>query len=168
MRQVKHLLARYELLAAAELGEKDAAPPFGTDPEGGLWARVTQTRSQTRGEGYPIAHWTESENRSTHYRGHDRDLLYLAIPLRGEFQLECELSARPGQSIRLAYGGLAIGPKPDSKSLDRSQFARPLGDVAVNPPLAKLGDWLTFRLAVKGGRMPQVSMVARYTTRRHS
>jgi len=153
MRQVKHLRARFELLATAELGEKDAARPFETDPEGGLWERVTQTRSQTRGEGYPIAHWTETGNRLTHYRGHDRDLMYLAVPLRGDFRIDCELSARPGQSIRLAYGGLAVGPKPDLKLLDRSQFGRPLGDIAVNPPLEKLGDWLAFRLAVNGGRL---------------
>jgi tetratricopeptide (TPR) repeat protein len=152
MRQVKHLRARFELLQAAEDGDRAAGRPFGNDSALRSWARVTQTRSQTRGEGYPVAHWTEGENRLTHYRGHDRDFLYLTIPLRGEFQIDCELSARPGQAIRLAYGGLAVGPKADGKLLDRSQFGRPLGDVAVNPPLEKLGEWLAFRLAVQGGR----------------
>ncbi len=153
MRQVRHLRSRFELFNAADRREQAAARPFGTDPEPSLWARVTQTRSETRGLGYPIAHWTEGDNRLRHYRGHDRDLLYLAIPLRGDFGIDCQLSARPGQAIRLAYGGLAVGPRPDPKALDRSQFARPMGDVLVSPPLEKLGDWLAFRLAIKGGRL---------------
>jgi len=150
MRQVKHLLAQLRL---AELGGPDAARTFGSDPEASLWARVTQTRGETRGEGYPIPHWSVRDNQLTHYPGHDRDLLYLAVPLRGEFQLDCETSSLPGEFIRVAYGGLAVGPKQDLKGLDRSQFGRPKGDIVVNPPLEKLGDWYAFRLAVKGGRL---------------
>jgi hypothetical protein len=153
MRQVKHLRARLELLMASARRGKEAAPTFGSDPTEGSWAPVTQTRSQTRGEGYPIAHWTQQEKHLTHYCGHDRDLMYLATPLRGEFQLDCELSSRPGQVIRVAYGGLAVGPKQELTSLDRSQFGRPLPDIAINPQLAKLDDFYAFRLAVKGGRL---------------
>ena len=128
MRQVKHLRARLELLAAAAQGGNDAARPFGSDPEGVPWGRVTLSRSQTRGEGYPVAHWTDLSNQLTHYRGHDRDLLYLATPLQGEFQLDCELSTRPGRLIRVGYGGVVLGPKLDLKA------AR---SFAVRPPVSR-------------------------------
>ena len=150
IRQVKHLLAQ---LDRADQGGKDAARPFGSDPEASLWARVTQTRGQTRGEGYPIAHWRDRDNHLTHFAGHDRDLMYLAIPLQADFQLDCELSSPPGQFLRVAYGGLAVGPKQDLKALDHSQFGRPLGDLPVSPPLEMLGDWYAFRLTKKGGRL---------------
>jgi hypothetical protein len=48
---------------------------------------------------------------------------------------------------------MAVGPKLDLKLLDRSQFGRPLGDVAINPPLEKLGEWYAFRLAAQKGRL---------------
>ena len=150
MRQVKHLRAALEL---AERERTDADVPFGSAPPTSLWARVTQTRGQTRAEGYPIAHWTERDGQLTHYPGHDRDLLYLAIPLCGEFQLDCELTSRPGQVIRIAYGGLAVGPMLDLKGLDQSRFAQLFPALPVNPPLAELGEWHAFRLTLKGGRL---------------
>ena len=153
MHQVAHLRALFEVKALAVEAGSDEARPFGIDSDNRAWARVTQSRSGTRGAGFPIPHWSDRDNQLTHYPGHDRDLMYLTIPLRGEFQLDCELSSSTGHAIRVGYGGVAVGPKQDLKSLDRSQFGRPLGDVAINPPLDKLGDWYTFRLAVKGGRV---------------
>ena len=149
---MKNRLARAELLAAVEKGEAEAGRPFGTDPDLPFWARVTPTRAETRGEGRPVAHWSAREGRLTHYPGHDQDLMYLTVPLRGEFQLDCELTSAPGREIRVMYGGLAVGPKSDLKHLERSQFGRPLAELTLNPPLEKPGDWYPFRLVVKGGR----------------
>ena len=39
------------------------------------------------------------------------------------------------------------------KHLERSQFGRPLSEVAINPPLDKLAEWYPYRLVVRGGRM---------------
>ncbi len=153
IRQVKHLRARLDLLAQAEQGASGSTRPFGADSESGPWARVSHTRSQTRGEAYPIVHWKIADKEMTHYPGHDRDLLYLSVPLRGDFQLDCELSSGPFRMIRAAYGGLAVGPKLELKSLDRSQFGRPQPDVPLSPPIDKLGEWFAFRLASKGGRV---------------
>ena len=151
MRQARHLRAQ---LRRAEPGGTDAARPFGSDPEAARpWARVTQTRGETRGQGYPMPHWIEQDNQLTHYPGHDRDLMYMAVPLRGDFQLDCELTSAPEHVIRVAYGGLAVGPQGDLKSLDQSQFARPGPALPVNPPIEKLGEWYAFRLTKKGGRL---------------
>jgi hypothetical protein len=148
--QVKHLLAELEI---ADLGGNDAARPFGAGPENRAWAQVTQARGQTRGEGYPIPHWSDRDNQWAHYPGHDRDFLYMAVPIRGEFQINCELTALPRATIRIGYGGLAVGPKQDLKALERSQFGRPSGEIALNPPLEKLGEWYAFQLTTKGGRL---------------
>jgi hypothetical protein len=150
---VQNLRARVGLLIAAERGEPDAARPFGIDPEVPAWARVTPTRAETRGEGEPIPHWTAREGQLTHLPGHDRDLLYLTVPLRGGFQVDCELTSAPGRQIRVGYGGLWLGPKPDGKQLERSQFGRPLADLTLRPPLGRLAEWYAFRLVVKGNRM---------------
>ncbi len=75
------------------------------------------------------------------------------VPLRGDFQLDCELTFGPGREIQVVYGGLAVAPQADLKHLDRSQFGRPLSEIAINPPLDKPSEWFPYRLVVSGGRM---------------
>jgi hypothetical protein len=150
--RLKDLRAR-AIATAGAAGASAPARPLGDDPDVLPWARVTQTRAQSRGDGEPIARWTWRDGRLTHHSGHDRDMMDLTIPLRGDFQLDCELTAAPGREIRVAYAGLALGPKADGKHLERSALGRPMPDVAVNPPLEKLGEWSAYRLAVRGGRM---------------
>ncbi|HEX3447558.1 MAG TPA: DUF1583 domain-containing protein, partial [Isosphaeraceae bacterium] len=136
-----------------EKSGEGAARPFGADPDRVPWARVTQTRADTRGAGEPISHWGWSADMLTHFPGHELDLMYLTVPLRGDFQVDCELTGSPDRKIRLQYGGLAIGPNPDLKHLERAQFGRPVAELSVNPPLEKPAEWFPYRLVVKGGRM---------------
>ncbi len=151
--QLAHLRARADQAAQAEK-EGNVARPFGTDPETPLWARVTQTTAATRGSGRPIAHWTDRGGVLTHYAGHNLDMMYLTVPLRGDFQVDCELTGTPGRAIAVSYGGIAIFPGTDSKHLERFQLDRRLADVAIVPPQSKLdnplGEWYSFRLLVKG------------------
>ena len=74
------------------------------------------------------------------------------VPLRGDFQLDCELTSSPGREIQVSYGGLAVGPKADLKHLERSQFGKPLTELTINPPLDKLAEWYRYRLVVGAGR----------------
>ena len=126
---------------------------FGRDWVDSPWARVTPTRAEGRGLGKPIPHWSRGNGEIGHDPGHEQDLLYLNVPLRGDFQLDCELTSAPGREIQVVYGGLAVGPKADLKHLERSQFGRPQADIAINPPLDKLAEWYPFRLIVKAGRI---------------
>ena len=150
--RIDHLRARATVLAQAEKGGPVAALAFGTDPGDTPWARVTPTQAESRGRGEPIPHWSHRDGELTHYPGHVRDLLYLNVPLRGEFQLDCELTSSPRREIQVVYGGLAVAPKADLKHLERSQFGRPLSEIAINPPLDKLAEWYPYRVVVKGGR----------------
>ena len=145
------------LLAEAEKVGRRPTPrrsaPTLTSPH---WARVTQTRAETRGTGEPIPHWgLTADGSSPTYPGHDLDLMYLTVPLRGDFQLDCELtSARRIARSACQYGGLALGPERRPEACwSASQFGRPLAELSLNPPLEKLGEWYPFRLVVKGGRM---------------
>ena len=80
-------------------------------------------------------------------------MMYLRAPLRGEFQVDCELALLGWREIRLAYGGLTVAPKYDSKHVERHHFSRQMADIPLNPPL-NLGDgWYKYRLVVKKGSM---------------
>ena len=129
-----------------------AARPIGDGPDDPSWVRVTPVTAERRGGGAPIPIWTSRDRELTHYPGHFRDLLYLSVPLTGEFQLDCELTSSPGREIQVGYGGLAIGPKADLKHLERSQFGTPQAELTLSPPLEKLSEWYRYRLVVAAGR----------------
>ncbi len=78
-------------------------------------------------------------------------MMYLPAPLRGKFEVDCELTAPAGREIRLVYGGQVFGLKADLKNLERAQIGRPMPDVAITPPLEKVGEWYAIRLAVDAG-----------------
>ena len=113
---------------------------------------MTHTRAETRGQGRPTAQWDTHDGEIKHWPGHDVDMMYLNVPLRGDFQLDCELS-RVGQRIRVMYGGIGVAPGNDPKTLERFALGAAPSEQILNPPLEKLGDWYPFRLVVKGGRV---------------
>ncbi len=113
------------------------------------WARVTHNRAETRGQGYPMAQWDGHDGEFKHYPGHDVDMMYFAVPLRGDFQVDCELNSGEGRKIRVIYGGAGVSPGTDPQQLERFQLGGASTDLVVSPPLAKLGDWYAFRLIAK-------------------
>ena len=151
--QVKNLRARASLLAEAGPAGASPARPFGSDPDVPFWSRVTQSSAWTRGTGEPIPQWTARDGQLTHQPGHAHDMMYLAVPLRGDFQLDCELTSAASREIGVAYAGLVLGIKADLKHVERSNLGRPMPEVTLNPPIEKLGEWYSYRLAVKERRM---------------
>ncbi len=131
-----------------------AASMDGPIPGGGPPLKpVTQTTARSRGEGDPLPRWSSREGALSHQPGHADDMMYLSVPLRGKFELTCELTAPAGREVRVDYGGQVLGLKADLKNLERSQLGRPMPDVAITPPMEKVGEWYALRLAVDGGRM---------------
>jgi hypothetical protein len=126
---------------------------FGDESALGPWQSAAHARATTRGLGEPIPAWTNDGGELIHHPGHADDLLYLSVPLRGDFQLDCELSASGGRDIRAAYAALAMAPSGDLRQLVRSHFGRALPETPINAPLEKLGDWYGYRLVVNNGVM---------------
>jgi hypothetical protein len=152
-KRVKNIRARAVVLARG--GPSDTAPTeaFGADPAAAHWARVTQTNAESRGTGKPVPHWSYSDGEFTHHPGHNLDMMYLAVPVRGEFQLDCELTGSAGRQIHVMYNAQGVAPESDLKHLDRFKLGSPTTGLTVNPPIEKLAEWYRFQLAVKGGRM---------------
>jgi tetratricopeptide (TPR) repeat protein len=136
------------LRAQARLLVEPGAPPDGT-----LWTAVSHTRSQTRGTGEPVVRWTDRQGRLAHEPGHAHDHLYLNVPIRGEFQVDAELTSSAARAIRLTYAGLSIAPKDDLKHVVRSRFDQALPQLALTPPLEKPGEWFRYRLVVRPGSL---------------
>jgi tetratricopeptide (TPR) repeat protein len=135
--------------------EERSAPDDGNIPELNtpLWKQVTQTTARSRGEGQPMPRWTFRDGTLSHRPGHADDMMYLAVPLRGTFAFDCELTAPAGREIRVVYAGQVLGLKADGKHLERGQIGRPSSEISINPPIDQPGEWYAWRLAVDGNRM---------------
>ncbi len=145
-KHAQHARAVGQLLALPE-ARRGAA---GTDPGLARWAPVTHATAATRGAALPPALWSASGGELMHHPGHGEDWAYFAVPLRGNFEVRCELTGGEGREAELCYGGLRVGVRPDGKGYELAHLTRPLRTGAIDPPL-KLGDWYAFRLVVKDG-----------------
>jgi hypothetical protein len=136
----------------ALLASRDAGAPA-ADADGSPWRPVSLDAAETRGGGSPPAHWIRRGAELAHLPGHANDYLYLATPLRGDFQLDCELTSFNWREARVSYAGFAVAPVHDLKHVERFPVGRPVESIDLNPPLDPLGDWYAYRLVVKGDRM---------------
>ncbi len=137
--------ARYPSLPEA------AGIPFGTDPLLKQWARVTQATADSRGNGLPLPHWLSSTGAVRHFSGHNHDYLYFNTPLRGNFEITCQLNPSGNRNLQLSYAGTWVGLRPNLSRFELSHFGRAEADGQIDPPLANVGEWYDYRLVVKDG-----------------
>jgi hypothetical protein len=136
--------------AVQVLGSSSPHRPFGDDPGLKFWDIVSHTSDKSRGLGAPRTHWSVGDGVVQHYPGRSHDHLYLRTPLRGDFEVSCELTSFGWREAHLAYGGLRLDLAPTWKRFNLYSFARLIRGTDIDPPLADLGPWYKFRLAVHG------------------
>jgi tetratricopeptide (TPR) repeat protein len=148
--RVRNLRARAQLLSLPE----GRNVTFGSDPGLAYWAPVLHDTADSRGEGRPQAQWLLSDVKLTHYPGHTQDYLYFGVPLRGEFEVECELTSFGWREIQPVYSCLGIGAQHELNKIYFHQVGRDPGAGAtrpIEPPLPRPGEWYKYRLVVKDG-----------------
>lgn len=126
---------------------------FGTPPKSRQWKPVIHGNSMSRGYGYNAPHWSIANGEALHYPGHHFDYLYFNSPLRGNFELNCELSAFGWREGRISYAGLHVGFLYTKKNLELGHYGRMFPQVTLEKPLEGVGDsgWYPYRLVVKDG-----------------
>ena len=121
------------------------------------WQAVSHVSARSRGEGFPRSRWQRLPHRIDNVSAHDRDYLYFQSPLRGNFQVECDVASTFGRrESHLAYGGTFTSAW-DSLSHYGSGGLREQSRGGVptlfDPRLTHPGDWMRYRFAVADGRM---------------
>src|SRR5581483_7995034 len=146
--RVRHARGQAFVAALPESARK----PFGADPGLAHWAPVVEARAESRGKGQPPAHWALVDGAVRHFPGHGHDYLYFRVPLRGDFEVNAELTTFNSRRADLGYGGVHLSLKWDRKGYDLFNLTRKLRTAKIEPPLPELGDWYKYRLVVKGGQ----------------
>jgi tetratricopeptide (TPR) repeat protein len=149
--QVRCLRARLEVAALPE----PPPAPYGTDPRLAYWSPVSHPTAITRALGAGVPHWTCRDGAVTHYPGHADDAFYFRVPLRGNFEVRCELTCSGRRQASLAYAGVALELLPDGKSIRLARRGRPAEMLPLASPLEKLPaeGWCACRLAVADGTL---------------
>ncbi len=135
------------------LGKDGPRPALGDDPRLAGWVRGTIGTAESKGVGYPLPTWTYRDGTWSHTAGHHNDLMFLAAPLRGDFEVSCELTSFGWRESRISYGVTAVGLKFDLKSYEVKHYGREVTTGVIDPPFKEVGDWYPFRLVVKGGQL---------------
>ncbi len=141
--------ARAAALVLGLPAEQRAA--FGADPGLKYWDPVSFNKAMPRGIGAPLTHWSVENNVIKHYPGRAQDYLYLRMPLRGDFEVNCELTTFGWREVHLGYGGLRFDLIYTRKTFDLHSFDRRIRVGQIEPPLPELGDWYNMRLVVRDG-----------------
>src|SRR5262249_12215813 len=74
-------------------------------------------------------------------------------------EIECELTSFGWREAVVGYAAKWWGLRYDLKNFDIRQFGRNLFSGIIQPPVAKVGDWYTYRLG--GGKSSMTSYVKR-------
>ncbi len=146
-RVVRHARAEAQVLWLPEASRR----PFGSDPGAVYWSPVAWVHDWTRGQGNRTAHWLVQNNLLRHYPGHQEDFIYFNVPLRGDFEVQCDLTGFGWREMRPIYGALRFDVMSTRKEYQIHVLGEDVRKFKIDPPLPALGDAYHFRLVVKDG-----------------
>ena len=116
-----------------------------------FWSRVEYATAATRGVGTPIPRWEFREGILRHIEGHREDYLYLNIPLRGDFEVACEVTGFGANPMHLVYGGIKAGLRWNRSFLDVTYSGRNQRSCySIDPPFDDFQDLLSLSTGGQG------------------
>jgi hypothetical protein len=139
-RQVRSRQSLYTAVANKEAGE--------TMVSDSRWTSAPAMSQFTRGTGIPASQWVQSSGRVTNTVSHGDDYLYFAIPMRGAFQVECDLSAFNWSEVRPCVAAQWVSPVYDHKNFELGNLRVTHQWRPIAPPLTRISDSLHMRSKV--------------------
>ena len=87
-----------------------------------------------------------------HAQGHREDYLYLNVPLRGDFEVSCEIRSFGPDQMQLAYGAIVNDDLLKTARRPRSSTSASHDERLFEPPLEESKEWNPLRRAVKNNK----------------
>jgi hypothetical protein len=147
---------------------KKAAVPLDVQPVK-QWSVVSRSQAKSRGMGCPISEWDYQPGFAQNVASHDEDYLYFRVPLRGNFEVECDVTGFGWMDSQLMVGGLWVAPVYTHTGYDLGNFHMAQPRVEFSPPMTKTKEWIHYRTVVRdrvistyfNGRLMRQGMVTR-------
>jgi hypothetical protein len=124
---------------------------FGTAPPLAQWQPVSQTVAQWRSIGCPVPQWHALPGAMHRLAAHDADMVYFAVPLRGDYTVECEESSFGYREVYVSVAGLWTRITVEKNKYDLGNLRRWRPRQTIEPAWADLGDWHRYRVEVNDG-----------------
>lgn len=115
------------------------------------WVPASQETTRTRGQGFPRSRWELSSPATVEkFASHEDDYLFYRIPLRGNFEVACDVSGFGWREASLWVAGRWVAPVYTHAAYDIGDFR--FGQrVPLDPPLNKTIEWIRYRAVVRDG-----------------
>lgn len=115
------------------------------------WGSFSTISGLTRGVGIPSSRWTLKRGQADNTASHGDDYLFFAIPMRGDFQVECDVTAFGWTETRLLVGGTWVSPNYDYVSYQVGNMQNHQQRRPIEPRLMKGDGKLHYRTEVRDG-----------------
>ncbi|MCA9047471.1 MAG: DUF1583 domain-containing protein, partial [Planctomycetaceae bacterium] len=146
----RHVMALSNRLRALEEGR--AAGVELTDADKlQQWTHVSRMSACSRGTGSPNPRWMYRPGHAELTVPHERDYLYFNIPLRGDFEIECDVPVTAWSFSSLMVAGRWLGPIYTQSGFDSGVFRWQAPREQFLPPLTRSRHWMHYRAAVRDG-----------------
>jgi hypothetical protein len=119
------------------------------------WLSFSYSDSSTRGLGRPEACWQIDDSQAIKWCGHEMDFLSYRIPLRGDFEIECDFTTTYGEQVSFMLAGTHLQPATDGQSLTVGNFRKSSRNVPLEHHLTKLEQWARYRAVARNGVLTQ-------------
>ncbi len=145
-----HLQAMWS--RANELNQETDDEPnksFGMPPALQQWSGTNRVLSISRGGGSPQAHWKSSAGRVENLAIHSDDYLFFQSPLRGNFEVECDISPFAWRDSTIYVAGKWVAPV---YTLTSYRIGNVRGEQPRRPLPQKIGkprEWFRYRAVVR-------------------
>jgi hypothetical protein len=129
----------------------ESGRPYASAPHLTYWAPVSRVTARSRGQGLPTTHWQLSQDTVQNHAGHREDYLYYRVPLRGDFEIECEVTSFDFRDTQLLCAGNWVAPSYELKSYTVGDLRQRLRVGELSPPMSLVDRWMRHRTVVRDG-----------------
>ena len=136
-------------LAIASINDTNEAEQRGDNITPSNWSAVGSGDAETRGTGIPNAMWRFGSGRVDNVTSHHDDYLFYNIPLRGNFQFECDFTSFNWTDTELLACGTWVSPVYNLEAYDVGIIRGAYERKQLSPRLSKIGNTLHYRTEVK-------------------
>ncbi len=126
---------------------------FTSAPALNNWLPAGLTTNATTGNGRPQMHWQPTTNGATKLAGHNADYLLCRLPLRGDYQVECDISTGVWMNGQLMVAGTYVAAGSDRSKLFTANFSEVRTSRPLDRPLSQAKRWTHYRAVVRGQRL---------------
>lgn len=115
------------------------------------WVPASRETTRTRGKGFPRSYWARTAPTAVeNFASHDADYLFYRLPLRGNFEVECDVTGFGYREANMWVAGRWVGPVYTLRHVDVSDF-RGRQRLPLDPPIHKPNAWIHYRTVVRDG-----------------